>query len=126
MFTYLKYDYSTGGYSLIKDFPTDNIFGGILVDIDIEVMILRGPYLRFRFATEEKYFCTVFSTFNVNCNRIGELFKPIIEEYFETEDSEILVFIIRSLLPILMIKELEQEHIDKFELPKLSTKSARK
>jgi hypothetical protein len=62
----------------------------------------------------------------LDVNRLETLYLPLVDEYKETEDIEILVYIVRSLIPLLDRRIIKQSHIDDFELPpKSATKSAR-
>jgi hypothetical protein len=129
---YLKYNYYTDEYniSVVNYEMVRVVEDGILVDKGKPLirMGLLLYYIDFAYYGD-KFYCDIGITalldININTERIGKLFQPVVDKYFETEDPEILVYIIRSLIPLLDRMILKQEHIDKFELPKLSTKSAR-
>jgi hypothetical protein len=114
MSTLLKYDYFTDEYELIQN--TDEWYcEGLFLEVDcMTINFVKYVLVINDFLISE---LTVNGMdVDVDTRRLHCLYTPLIKEYRETGNTEILVYIIRSLIPLFNDKIVEQSDIDNFEL----------
>lgn len=124
MGTLLKYDYCTDEYELIQN-TNEWYHEGLFLEVDcMTINFVKYVLVINDFLISE---LTVNGMdVDIYTKRLYCLYMPLIEEYRETENTEILIYIIRSLIPLFNDRIVEQSDIDNFELPPRGiTKSAR-